>query len=256
MISYAQNGEDVVVARAFEGASDGIYVDVGAGHPMLDSVTKHFYDLGWHGLNVEPGLHEFHALVTERPRDVSLNVAVGNRRETRTFYETPRNSGLSSFSLEHLLAQGIARDEVTSREIDVVPLGDILDEYFSEQQIDFLKVDVEGAEDEAIESVDWRRHRPRVLVLEAFYVTKQALLDGAGYRQTLWDGINTFWVRSEDEGQLGHRLSYPASTVLDSYDPWHYVQQIHLARRDGCRSVRKRVLGAAQRLRRLRSAQG
>ena len=38
----------------FGGKRSGFYVDVGAGHPTEDSVTRHFYDLGWRGINVEP----------------------------------------------------------------------------------------------------------------------------------------------------------------------------------------------------------
>ena len=64
MVSYAQNGEDVVLDRAFAGIRDGFYVDAGASHPVMDSVTKHFYDLGWSGVNVEPLSREHRALVT------------------------------------------------------------------------------------------------------------------------------------------------------------------------------------------------
>jgi hypothetical protein len=77
-----------------------------------------------------------------------------------------------------------------------------------------------------IESVDWTHERPRVLVFEAFHVRRDNLLRDAGYHKALWDGINTFWVREEDVAELGQLLSYPASTVLDQYDPWHYVLQI------------------------------
>ena len=53
MISYAQNAEDVVLARVFAGRNTGRYVDVGACDPVRDSVTKHFYDHRWRGINVE-----------------------------------------------------------------------------------------------------------------------------------------------------------------------------------------------------------
>jgi hypothetical protein len=49
MITYAQNFEDVLLARVFRGRTDGFYVDVGAGDPIELSVTKWFYDLGWSG---------------------------------------------------------------------------------------------------------------------------------------------------------------------------------------------------------------
>ena len=94
MISFAQSGEDVVLARAFRGRNEGLYVDLGANDPVVDSVTKHFYDRGWRGINVEPVPSAFEALVAQRPRDVNLNVAVGRTRETRVFYETLSNDGL------------------------------------------------------------------------------------------------------------------------------------------------------------------
>ena len=39
MISYAQNFEDVLLARAFRNRDRGFYIDVGAWHPVFDSVT-------------------------------------------------------------------------------------------------------------------------------------------------------------------------------------------------------------------------
>jgi FkbM family methyltransferase len=239
MISYAQNGEDVVLARAFHGRAHGTYVDLGAGHPVLDSVTKHFYDRGWSGLNVEPVKSMHEALSIARPRDVNLNVAVGRERGVTRFYEARSNTGLSSFSLEHLLSQGVAHDDVLVGEVEVVPARDLIQEHLPDAQITFIKIDIEGAEDQVIESIDWHRCRPSVLVIEAFYVRREDVLRTAGYRKTLWDGINTFWVRDEDAEELEPALSYPASTVLDRYDPWYYVSQI-LAAQDSRkhRSVR------------------
>ena len=44
-VSYAQNQEDVVLARALRpDDSEGFWVDVGAGDPVLDSVTAAFAD--------------------------------------------------------------------------------------------------------------------------------------------------------------------------------------------------------------------
>lgn len=54
IISYAQNFEDVMLWRALGHIEKGFYVDVGAGDPKLESVTKLFYDMGWNGINIEP----------------------------------------------------------------------------------------------------------------------------------------------------------------------------------------------------------
>ncbi|MBO9627365.1 MAG: hypothetical protein J7484_13455, partial [Microbacterium sp.] len=53
-LSYAQNREDVLLHRVFRGIENGRYIDIGAGHPRLDSVTKSLYELGWSGINIEP----------------------------------------------------------------------------------------------------------------------------------------------------------------------------------------------------------
>ena len=66
-ISYAQNREDVILNGFFEGRDKGFYVDVGAGNPVDDSVTKLFYDKGWHGINIEPIPHIYKELEKQTP---------------------------------------------------------------------------------------------------------------------------------------------------------------------------------------------
>jgi hypothetical protein len=52
-VSYAQNQEDVVLARALRPDDrEGFWVDVGAGDPVLDSVTASFAERGWRGVNI------------------------------------------------------------------------------------------------------------------------------------------------------------------------------------------------------------
>ena len=60
--SYAQNFEDVMLFRALGHVKKGFYLDIGAGEPEIDSVTKLFYSLGWTGVNVEPNNLSFKKL--------------------------------------------------------------------------------------------------------------------------------------------------------------------------------------------------
>ena len=53
-LSYTQNLEDYHLSLAFAGQQSGVYIDVGAGHPIADNVSFWFYERGWHGLVVEP----------------------------------------------------------------------------------------------------------------------------------------------------------------------------------------------------------
>ena len=153
MISYAQNGEDVVLARALSSRDAGFYIDVGAHHPVRDSVTKHFYDLGWRGVNIEPVEASFRAFISSRPRDVNLNVAIGRAHGMRRFYVAPANPGLSSFSADLVTATGIPEEDISVTDVAVRPLSEIFDAHVS-TEVDFLKIDAEGSEDEILQSFD------------------------------------------------------------------------------------------------------
>jgi hypothetical protein len=48
--SYAQEGEDRILMRYFDGRKKGFYLDVGAHHPRLYSNTYLFYNKGWNGI--------------------------------------------------------------------------------------------------------------------------------------------------------------------------------------------------------------
>ena len=97
MISYAQNFEDVMLWRALKNVKNGFYVDVGAGRPELDSVTKHFYEQGWHGINIEPHSEDFLLLAAARPRDVNLNIAIGPQKWTENTYPEKNDARLAGY---------------------------------------------------------------------------------------------------------------------------------------------------------------
>ena len=77
-VSYSQNREDILLARALPGRT-GFYIDVGAADPIEFSVTKLFYDRGWSGVNVEPQADYYRKLVADRPRDTNLQLVVSDR---------------------------------------------------------------------------------------------------------------------------------------------------------------------------------
>lgn len=223
MISYAQNAEDVVLARLFRQQAEGRYVDVGAGDPVEDSVTKHFYDRGWSGINVEPVGGLAARLREARPRDVTLTIALAATEGKATLHVVPEAWGRAT--LDEELAKRYRdgeRWQVDDVEIETTTLAAVLDEHPGD--IDFLKVDVEGAEQDVLAGADWTRHRPRVLVVEAtepgsprpaFEQWEPMLLD-AGYRCALFDGLNRFYAQADDSEAL-ECLSVPAN-VFDDFE--------------------------------------
>src|SRR4029078_5513185 len=83
-VSYAQNLEDVILWRALHDVESGFYIDVGASSPVVDSVTLAFYERGWRGINLEPHPEAHAALLSARPRDKNLNMALGDTQGVMT----------------------------------------------------------------------------------------------------------------------------------------------------------------------------
>jgi hypothetical protein len=118
IVSYAQTHEDVLLWRALHNVHRGFYIDVGAHDPTLLSVTRAFYDHGWRGINVEPDPLYAEKLRKERPRDVTLEVALSHSPGMATLYEFG-DSGLSTLTKEiadgHMAAGSAARSRLRIR---------------------------------------------------------------------------------------------------------------------------------------------
>lgn len=94
-VSYAANGEDVLLLRAFADCHQGFFVDVGAGDPEEESVTKNLVDrLDWRGVNIEPVPELLERLRSLRPNDINIGVAVGAQPGKATFYRILPAPGL------------------------------------------------------------------------------------------------------------------------------------------------------------------
>jgi len=243
LISYAQNAEDVVLARAFAGQTDGFYVDIGAGDPTDCSVTRHFYDIGWSGINIEPDPTLHARLCAERPRDVNLGVAVSDHEGIASLYVAPASlPGTSSLHPE-LLDPLPPNEGFHAQDVEVLPLRMILDRY-APGAVDFLKVDVEGHEEAVIRGGDWTRHAPRVVVVEATVPHTpiraetywDSVLSDAGYVCTLFDGLNRFYAKAQDHETV-EALSAPAN-IFDGFEVYRWKAHVDALENDLSRSMR------------------
>ena len=169
-LSYAQNFEDVLLWRALGHIGTGFYIDLGAAHPDLDSVTRAFYERGWSGINVEPVERQFLRLERSRLRDINLRVAIGAAPGWARFF-VMNDSGMNESGLSTLdrdLAESYAdrhfRYETT--EVEVETLAEICRRHVR-SDIHFLKIDVEGSERDALTGADFQMFRPWIVLVEA-----------------------------------------------------------------------------------------
>ncbi len=221
-ISYAQAMEDLHLLRALGGVpqDEGFYIDVGANDPEIESVTKLFYDRGWRGINIDASPKWAAKLREQRPRDVNIEAAISDLPGPLTFYDHVGGLGttVESIAKSH---ENLHRQDMLPRVVSTSTLADICAEH-APAQIHFLKVDVEGAEDSALRSMDFARFRPWILCIECHYPMRpdvqvydawETIVTDAGYVFAFTDSINRYYVATEHRERAAS-FAYPAQFCL------------------------------------------
>ena len=204
IITYAQNGEDILLYRALKDVKEGFYVDIGAWEPELDSVTKLFYDLGWSGINIEPNSESYERLCSGRERDINLKIAVGDEEKFIDFFMF-RDTGLSTSLNES--AELVAADrnlEITKVIIEQKTLNSVLEAHCTGKEIHFLKLDVEGSEFSILKDFNFSKFKPWIIVVETIYPVSLKKVNfnwddffkKNNYEFAQFDGINSYYVES------------------------------------------------------------
>ena len=153
-VSWSQRGEDLALLSLFDGKQNGTYLDIGAHHPTRFSVTRHLYQLGWTGVNVDANQVLIDKFEKIRARDINLCVAVGEKESYEfTIFTEP---ALSTVDPEWKAKFIEEKNEV--ERIEKIPgrkLRSIYDEFFGITPVDLLNIDAEGADFEVLQSMDF-----------------------------------------------------------------------------------------------------
>ena len=225
-LSYTQNLEDYHLALAFAGQARGRYIDIGGGHPVADNVSFWFYERGWQGIVVEPqpALAALYARL--RPRDIVVEALVGRANGDSDFFLVERLHGFSTTLEQHARKAEAFGAGYRKLRLPSVTLATLCETHGA-SDIDFLKVDVEGAEAEVFAGADFRRFRPKVIVAEAVapgsgeanWQDWDPKLLSHGYRFALFDTLNRFYV-AEEHPEIFERLPRERAD-------WHAVRHMY-----------------------------
>jgi FkbM family methyltransferase len=169
----------------FLGARPGIFVEVGANDPILLSQTYRLEQLGWNGILVEP-LRECADKLRSARRARVYEVAAG----------APEDEGrelplLVAGALSTLRASTV--EDARSSEIRQVPVRTAEAGF---DRVDFLSVDVEGAELAVLRGFSIARYRPRLILLEddVHDLAKHHYLGARGYKLVRRTALNNWYV--------------------------------------------------------------
>jgi FkbM family methyltransferase len=194
-------GEDVLLDVLFKDKPSGFFVEIGCidGKRFSNSLT--FEERGWNGLCIEAHAGYIDLLKRNRPNSIVVHCAVGEADEDNVPFFANSRGSLSTLdhSLEtHFKEQfadfftGFEEQHVNKRQLDTL---------FREHKIsdiDFISLDIEGYEIEALKGLSLHKYRPRAFVVEADTKDQEARLDhillSSGYIKSVSIGSNIFYV--------------------------------------------------------------
>jgi hypothetical protein len=166
-LSFSQFGEDLVVEALFHKRRNGFYVDVGAHDPFAISNTALLsMAFDWKGINIDVDDRAIEKFNQHRPNDINVCVGIGAESCHRevTLFDV---GAVNTFDEKLANQPNWSPYFREKRLVQVSPLREILDRYLpAGQKIDYLNVDVEGLDFEAVTSNDWNKYRPELVTVE------------------------------------------------------------------------------------------
>jgi len=205
---HSEHGQDQWLnENIFKGKRDGLFVEFGAIDGIITSNTLFFErELGWKGLLIEANPSEFEKLVVNRGGSVCLNAAIYDKPGVADFTVCGNVTGLSGLSetlgdknLERIRARH-APEQLRTIRVPCITLNSALDAAkFHLRPIDYMSVDVEGAELPALRSLDFAKYPVDIFDIENNYNTPEVeeFMKSKGYEKIIRLQINDIYRRPQ-----------------------------------------------------------
>jgi FkbM family methyltransferase len=211
---YSQEGQDFFLeTQVFKGHKNGVFFDIGAHDGKSFNNTLYFETAnGWTGVNVEPIKSRYEDLVKNRPNCININCAVSDFNGEGDFltisgYAEMLSGIISEFDQCHVariyreLGQYGGSSNVVK--VQVRTIESICDEH-NITIIDYLSIDVEGAEFKVIKSINFDKVFIEIIGFENNYNDMNTLaivshLESNGYRKINLAGQDIFMVHKNSK---------------------------------------------------------
>ena len=183
---YSELGQDKWASESvFPGVKDGFFVDVGSGDGTIWSNTKALEEKGWHGICIDP----FPKNMQDRTCQIFREVVFSQSGKQLKFW-APQHSFWSGIpeTLDPASKELMEQEEPQFTEFTTVTLGDILERAKAPRFINFMSMDIEGGEFEALKGFPFDKYKIGALAIEhGFREPKRsdikALMENHGYKR-------------------------------------------------------------------------
>lgn len=196
---YSQAQQDFVVLTIYNDKPDGYYVDLAANHfrDLSNTYILDHYN-GWKGVCIEPNPMYLVGLLSNRKCTVVTSPVSNTNGEEVTFKFDGVYGGLvgEEFDNQEAHDRSIVATLVTTT------LTSVLDFVKAPKVMDYLSLDVEGAEQHVLAGLDHSRYLFMVMTIERPKPRSHHILSKAGYRfvyQMTWWGECIYFHQSKPD---------------------------------------------------------
>ena len=193
--SYSMFGEDLVISKIFKNKKKGIYVDVGCYHPIEGSNTYLLFKKGWNGINIDLNKTSIDLFDKARSGDINLNLAISNKSKKIKYYFRKKINMLNTINqnfAKNYFLKGFKTSYIQSQTLNY-----ILKKFKYSQKIDFLNLDIEGNEINALKSLNFKKYEPKVICVEIHKTSgrnrKSQIENNPLYKFLKKKGYKYFW---------------------------------------------------------------
>jgi FkbM family methyltransferase len=159
------DNEDTAVLNYFKNKRNGFYVDVGCYHPIHRNNTYLLHKQNWNGINIDTSEFSIDLFNFIRPKDLNYNCAISNKNEIIKLFYQKKLSQLSTTEIDQ--AKIVFQGDIKETEIQAFTLDEILNrDKYKNFKIDFLDIDVEGADLKVLEGLSFEIYKPELVCVE------------------------------------------------------------------------------------------
>lgn len=162
---YSQFDEELIIRHFFQDERDGVFLDVGCAYPIKLNTTYYLErHLGWTGVAIDAFHYYRDQWAKERPATPLLTNAVGDEDGGWVTFHVAGEPSVSSLDKEQ--AEQWGGPAAQPIRVPAITLTKALEQQGIEK-VDFVSLDIEGAEPAALRGFDIDRFAPRLVCVEA-----------------------------------------------------------------------------------------
>ena len=208
-IYYSQHGEDFLVNKIFNDTKTGVFVEIGCLDGIEYSNTFYFEKKGWKGVCIEAHTDFIPLLVKNRPGSTIVHCAIGAEDKEKVIFYANKIGSLSTLDKsEEDRWKKDYNQYFTGFEEQIVQMR-TLTSVFDElklDNIDFVSLDIEGYEVQALMGLDFTKYKPKVFIIEfknlEHKIKIEQILFNCGYSYLGIIGCNLFYSTKKSDKEF------------------------------------------------------